>query len=428
MLLSDKRWRLLLLLLLSSNFIFSQEVSPYSRFGLGKVVTPAFAASKGMGRLASAYRDPLNINFSNPASYSNLALTTLEAGFNFSAKKITDGQTLRSYRTGEAFFDYLALGFPAGKGVCTSFGIVPYSEMNYNFQESGIDTINGNSRRIFEGTGRTYQLYTGAAYRYPASDTSGSVFSVGLNFAYLFGSLERKEILRFSEAGYYNIYTASAARLSNFALNAGVQFRKNLNDSLSTVIGAFGFFPLANSSSVHVIRSRMAVLSTAATVPVDTLYESDGKNDRLKIPVDIGWGAGIGNLNKWMAGVEIKYSLWNDVEAFSEEAQLKNSVEVRAGGEFRPNYTSQNLFKSSTYRLGAFYSSGYLHVDGQRIMTYGFTWGWGVPIKTLYSRLNFSFEVGSQGTTKSGLISEAFFRTYIGLVLNDRWFIRPKYD
>jgi hypothetical protein len=88
MFLPGKRLRLLLPMVLCFNVLFSQEISPYSRFALGDAVSSSFAASKGMGRLTAGYRDPLHINFNNPASYSNLALTTLETGFKFSTKKI----------------------------------------------------------------------------------------------------------------------------------------------------------------------------------------------------------------------------------------------------------------------------------------------------------------------------------------------------
>jgi len=426
MLLSGKRWQWMLPLLFFSNVLLSQEVAPYSRFGLGEPVSPVFAASKGMGRLGAGYRDPLNINFLNPASYSNLAFTTLENGFVFTTKKIKDGQTQQSYRTGDGFLDYLALGFPASTRAGVSFGIIPYSKMNYSITKTmEDDTL--NVVQAFLGNGRTYQLYAGAGLRFPKNDTSASTFSLGLNCAYVFGNLERNNTLSFSRAGYYNTRILSDTRLNNFALNAGVQYRKKISDTLRVVIGAYGLFPVVSRSSEELLWSRAVVVSSGV-LTVDTAYGTHHDNEDIRIPVEAGAGASIGNITKWTAGIEFKYTLWDKVEEFSEDATLTNSFELRAGGEFRPKPGSQNLFKNSSYRLGALYNNGYLQIGEQRIREYGVTFGIAVPIKTLFSRLNFSFETGSRGTTSNGLIRETFFRAYMGLTFNDKWFIKPKYD
>lgn len=429
---SGKRLQLLLPMIILSCALFSQEYSPYSRFALGEPVSSSFSAPKGMGRLAAGYRDPLHINFNNPASYSNLALTTLETGFKFSTKNITDGQTGASYRAGDGFFDHLALGFPAGPKAGVSAGIVPYSEMNYNFESSYSFLPEGDSvpvdvLRVYEGSGRTYQLYAGVAYRYPKGDTATNTFSLGLNVMYIFGNLARSDTLRFQRQGFYSTRIVSDSRLNNLALNPGIQFKRRINDSLSVVIGAYCLLPVSVNSSAYLKWDRF-VVSGSGSATVDTIYENSQDNDKIKIPVDIGFGATIGNANKWMAGVDLKYALWEDVELFSDEATLENSIEARIGGEFRPNIKAKSLFKISTYRLGAFYNSGYLKVDNQRIMEYGVTFGMDIPIKTMFSRMNFSFEAGNKGTTAKGLVSETFFRGYIGLTLNDKWFIKPKYD
>src|SRR5207247_369047 len=49
-----------------------QENSPYSRYGFGDQAPKINILNRGMGGVAAAYRDSfgLNINFSNPASYS----------------------------------------------------------------------------------------------------------------------------------------------------------------------------------------------------------------------------------------------------------------------------------------------------------------------------------------------------------------------
>jgi hypothetical protein len=244
---------------------------------------------------------------------------------------------------------------------------------------------------------------------------------------YIFGDLIRSDTLRFQRQGFYSTRIISDTRLNNLAVNPGIQYRRKINDSLSVVLGVYCLVPVAIGSSEYLKWDRFVVSGSGAAT-IDTIYENSQDNDKVKIPIDIGFGATVGNTSKWMAGFDVKYSLWEDVELFSREATLENSVEARIGGEYRPNFKSKSLFKISTYRLGAFYNSGHLKIDNQRIMEYGITFGMDVPIKTLFSRLNFSFEVGNKGTTNKGLVSETFFKAYIGLTLNDKWFIKPKYD
>src|SRR4030095_3419005 len=50
--------------------LYAQENSPYSRYGLGDVAPSTNIGNRGMAGLSAAYADPLSINFTNPASYS----------------------------------------------------------------------------------------------------------------------------------------------------------------------------------------------------------------------------------------------------------------------------------------------------------------------------------------------------------------------
>src|SRR5688572_1319804 len=123
-----KRSLSLLPLLLISFFALSQEISPYSRFGLGQIDNTISTSQRGIGGFAAAYRNPLYINFINPASYTSISFATLDAGMKATTKNIVDGQTNKSYRAGDAFIDYIALAFPI-KRAGVSVGLIPYSSM-----------------------------------------------------------------------------------------------------------------------------------------------------------------------------------------------------------------------------------------------------------------------------------------------------------
>ncbi|MDZ4847553.1 MAG: hypothetical protein SH857_18615 [Chitinophagales bacterium] len=407
--------------------VLSQELAPYSRFGLGQTDNSVFSAQKGIGGLAAAHRDPFHINFMNPASYSGLSLATLETGISFTTKNIEDGQTGKTYRAGDAFFDYLAFGFPAGKRGGVSFGMIPYSEMNYDFEQTTVYNL-GSAKKLYQGSGRIYQMYAGGSYRFPKIDTASHSLSIGMNFVYLFGNLDRKDILQFSPQEFYNARVTSSARMSNAALNLGFQYKRNLNKKIYGLVGAYSYFPVAVNSTQEESWVRYTRL-TSGTFTIDTVYQKYEDLPDMKIPVETGAGVTFGEQGRWMAGVEFKYKLWSQVESFSSDAVMEDSWEMRAGTELRPDASpNSGLFKRMIYRLGGFYDKGYLNIDGTTISEYGATFGFAIPLKTSFARLNFSFDVGNRGTTTNELIKETFFRTNIGFTFNDKWFTKPKYD
>ena len=68
----------------------AQENSPYSRYGLGDFMYSQHILTKGMGGTSVAYADGQTVNFTNPASFSNLRIVTYDLGIS------VDARTLRS--------------------------------------------------------------------------------------------------------------------------------------------------------------------------------------------------------------------------------------------------------------------------------------------------------------------------------------------
>src|SRR5690349_17580553 len=54
--------------------------SPYSRYAVGDLQQGGFAKNLGMGGLRYGLMQPFNVNFSNPASYASVLLTTFDVG------------------------------------------------------------------------------------------------------------------------------------------------------------------------------------------------------------------------------------------------------------------------------------------------------------------------------------------------------------
>ena len=67
---------------------------------------------------------------------------------------------------------------------------------------------------------------------------------------------------------------------------------------------------------------------------------------------------------------------------------------------------------------------------------YGITLGFGFPLrkkraggdKFLQSMINLAVEWGQRGTTDRSLLLENYWNFKLGFTLNDRWFIKRKYE
>ena len=54
-------------------YSYSQENSPFSRYGIGDIYPQQNITSRGMGGLSAAYTSTQAINTMNPASYGSIA-------------------------------------------------------------------------------------------------------------------------------------------------------------------------------------------------------------------------------------------------------------------------------------------------------------------------------------------------------------------
>ena len=66
-------------------------------------------------------------------------------------------------------------------------------------------------------------------------------------------------------------------------------------------------------------------------------------------------------------------------------------------------------------------------LNDKAIVNTGITFGVGLPVAG-FSNLNIGIEFGKLGADGETLIQENYFNTRIGFSLNDRWFIKRKYN
>ncbi|MCD6332157.1 MAG: hypothetical protein J7L89_02680, partial [Bacteroidales bacterium] len=238
--------------------------SPYSRFGLGDLMSPPAGRNLGMGTLGIGLRSRYNLNLTNPASLNILDTTTflLEVG---GFEKITLLQTEKFQRTSNNMgFSYLALGFPVTKWWKASTGIVPYSgvgyKMAYTASEPGIGTV----RSQFQGTGGVSKFFISS------SVSPIPYLSLGATFSYLFGPLNHFKSLEFpSDSLFFSTQSKQTAILGGIHMSYGAQVNIPLKNNYFITLGGIGQL----QSDLHA-ESRELVLTTGPSI-VDTLYYNE---------------------------------------------------------------------------------------------------------------------------------------------------------
>jgi hypothetical protein len=423
--------------------IQAQEVSPYSQFLAGDMRGAGFTAQNSMGRITSAFHGPLHINFSNPAAYSSLKLTTLEGGAVFSSKKIyTQNGTTHA---GTGFIDFVALAFPILKRVNQgdlkkekeynvagiSVGLVPYSSVKYNFEVPEITADSVNYTRAFNGSGSIYQLYAGAGIKFPMkNDTAKHTFAVGVNAIYLFGRNRYVEFVNFNtNTNYFGTRKNSVLRTSDVAWNAGMQYIVRFPQRWALTLGADAYVPMGVNAKYSDTWDRFQVSSGGIGV-LDTVYETSETTISRKFPLQMGGGFLLKKANMWLVSADVHYNIWeNFQDIFNPGLTAKNSVRINGGTEFTPlGKGKPNFLKRTHYRFGGWYETAVLNLRSKDIIQYGITFGLGLPAKGSFSLINIGMEIAQRGTTANGLAKETSIRTYIGVTLNDKWFIKRKYD
>ncbi len=412
----------------------AQENSPYTRYGVGDVRSTSVTANQGMGGLGAATRDNLRINFTNPASYSKFGsggqYTTFETGL-FTRNMWISGED-SIYNTGYANLDYLAFGIPLKERWGMSFGLMPYSRVNYNFSERINDAQIGIYENQYSGRGALYQLWLGSGYEIKG-------FSFGANIALAFGKIDYTKAIAFPDSlESLNTRNTSNLRSRGFFWNLGLQYSKKLDNELVITAGIYGNANLKLNTDLTQTWERY-VNSFGVDVVLDTVIAPVEAEGKITLPGKFGAGLTVGKEGKFVAGFDFEYNLWSDFDnnviAYDP---LQDSWVMKIGGEITPDYKAISKYgKRMTYRAGAHFGKSQLNLNGQDISDFGITFGFALPVslkkrstfdKSVFSKVNFAFDIGKRGTTQNNLIKENYIKASIGFTLSDKWFIKRKFD
>ena len=442
--------------------VFSQDNSPYSRYGIGDPVPSISVTGRSMGGLSAGYADYLTINFSNPASYYNFQTgpqgktnkissgrTILDIGMNFENRSLMQSNPDRKFTASNALFSYVYVGVPLRKNWGLSFGLRPVSRISYKIvhNERLVDPITGlpidSATTRYEGDGGSYLATVGTGATIFKKNTGKFVeqnLSIGINAGYYFGKKDyssRRTLIN-DTIEYFQGNAQTKTSFGNIYFNVGLQYRLPLEHNLLFTAGVFGSWSQKMNARQDRIRETFIYDPSFGDMRLDSV--SDIKNVKGKIILPANYTVGFvlqkvsatAKEGSWLVGLDFSMQNWKNYRFYGQIDSVRNKWEVRVGTQFNPA-PRQNLFSNIAYRAGLFMGPDYINVQ-KKLPQFGISLGMGVPIKnqnrlTPYqaSLVNFAFEFIKRGNNDN-LLRENLFRISLGFSLSDFWFIKRKYD
>ena len=427
----------IILSLISINSFSQGSASPYSFYGIGSLNFNGTTENRAMGRL-SMVTDSIHMNFRNPASFTGNDLKAFNNEGRLVKFTVSVGNSDINFKTQNASakstttsFDYLGMSVPMGK-FGMGFGLIPHSSVGYKLESLDDDDL---IKYKYSGKGGLNKVLLGLAYQFSES------LALGMNFDYNFGNIQNNGVEFLyddnSEPLDYHSREANRSDLSGFSYNLGITFKPMLTDVIQ-LHSAFTYSPdyNLNSENSRTFSSIVINSNSGEEYPINEInvdLESLGlKETNLSMPSKTSIGFGIGKIKKWFIGTE--YTFVNTSVFKSDLINIDNSSyedgsTISFGGYFIPEFSSfNNLLKRIVYRSGIYFEKTGLIINDQSISEVGMTFGVGIPVGNMFSNLNLALEVGKRGTTDANLVEEKFANLKMSLSLNDRWFVKRKYN
>ena len=405
----------------------AQENSPYSRYGLGDLIPAQNILNRGIGGLSSAYADVQSINFSNPASYSEIKLTTLDIGLDYNSRTLMSGTPPRKFPSAYLIPSYLQIGVPISKKrhIGMNIGLRPITRINYDITQrtrNEIDSVQYN----YKGSGGTYQAFTGIGFGIKS-------LRVGLNAGYMFGNKQYTTRLAFvnDSIDYKKTNSSDTTRFGGLFFNLGLQYRVRLNNKTVLRLGLNG--NIRNSMKANRDTNRETYINdiNVGVVTVDSVFTKRNEQGTIIYPSSWNIGFMIARSDYLIFGGELNLGNWDDYRYYGEADNMRKNWTMRFGAQLTPSQTSTNYWKRVAYRVGTSFGPDNIQIT-RTIPQQMFSFGLGLPVRrnpynNQYTMVNTSFEFGLKGN-KSNDIRENIFRISLGLNLSDVWFNKPKYQ
>jgi long-subunit fatty acid transport protein len=356
----------------------------------------------------------------NPASYTSISLTTFEVGVN--SKNSWYQSTADTALINRTWLGNVAVGVPISKKWGMSFGLLPYSSIGYKLTYETLAPTGDSITYYYDGSGGINTLYFGNAYQIHKN------ISIGLNICYLFGIMTNTSTVLFTSGeNFIGTEANKTVNVSDVLLNGGFQFKLPIKTNYTLIIGG----TYSNKANIHAIKDVTTRRFSASTgTIVDTIIQDSSVSGNFIIPQRIGVGFSFAKNDHWLFGADVSWQQWSAYTSpFDQYDELTNTIQLAIGGEYMINKkTSTSYFNKVRYRAGFNYGNSFVVLDSDKINQYGITLGAGFPVIKSHSLLNIGVELGRTQSANANALNENYIKMSIGFTLNDKWFVKRKYD
>lgn len=399
------------------------STSAYSFFGLGNGNIKRTAEQMSMGGVGVAMKEYYRLNFSNPAAYSSLNLTTYTLALENKNMVVKDGTN--SEPAAATSLSYFALGIPIGPRGGFAFGLLPNTTVGYSLRSDVFDD-EGSLQEItlYNGKGGVNNLFFGAGYEVFKG------FSIGLQGNYFFGEIENSILNQVDQVSLATKYE-TFVDIEGFSGNAGFQYETPISEKLYLSLG--GNFELENTTSTKETEYLYSVSLGNFDIPKDTILNESSRG-KVLAPLKSSVGVGVGEKEKWFATAEYvfqePFDYQGSVYGKNPDVKYGDYSKFALGAYYTPKANSiTSYWDRITYRFGIKKENTGLLLDisGNQsnyteIEDFGISFGVGLPVSDQFSSFNVGFEIGKRGEDTNGLVQENYFNLRLSLSLTDKWF------
>lgn len=415
--------------------------TPYSRYGLGILADPAQSFNKGMAGTGIALRSNHELNFKNPASYSEIDSLTFifDIGVSLQNANIVNGKS--STNAKNTSFDYLMAGYRIRKNLGMTLGLLPYSTVGYSMSTtSNLSNQDGTGTKTktetYSGDGGIHELFAGLGWR------PFKPISLGVNAGMLWGSLSNTVLASFSESSVNSLRRQYSADILSYKVDFGAQYEQRINSKNTLFLGfTYGLGHKINNRS-HLYNQ---ILTSSSTV---SSGDSISVSNAYGLPNTYGVGLGWNYNERLRVAADYTFSQWSKVNYpqpvsttsgqgyATSKGSLQDSHKFNFGIEYTPNPEGLHWRNYITYQAGFAFSTSYAKIQNNTNWqsgpnSYLASFGVKLPIITSYnnrSMVSLGVQYERIQPRYSNMIKENYIRFCIGLTFDERWFAKWKVE
>ena len=158
---------------------------------------------------------------------------------------------------------------------------------------------------------------------------------------------------------------------------------------------------------------------------------------QITLPSQIQFGFSTGKYQNWETSLEFRHNDFSNYQINNEISSMKDKNTIIVGGRIVPNAKAlgkSNYWKTITYNFGGFFGNSGYHINNNELNEIGISFAFGLPMKkfkyqteTFGSSIFLGFGYTNRSNAKEDF-HENFLNINASIILNDKWFIKRKFQ